>query len=170
MAIIVEDGSIVANANSYVTRANFITYAADRGITIANTTASDVFLIKAAEHIDQHEDNLKGTRREKTQSMAFPRTGLTIDGWYWGSDEIPRNVVLCQYAFAMDLAASIDLLNRPQNPGLAKRSETVVGAVSVEYAIGASQNQKLSRTSTADALLHSLLKNSGLRTVQLVRA
>ena len=170
MAIIVEDGSIVANANSYVTRANFITYAADRGITIANTTASDVFLIKSAEHIDAHEDNLKGTRVQRSQAMAFPRNDLTIEGWYWAGNEIPRHVVLCQYAFALDLAAGIDILNRPQNPGLAKRSETVFGAVSVEYAIGASPNQKLSRTSTADALLYALLKNSGLRTVQLVRA
>lgn len=169
MAIVVENGSIVANANSYVTRADFITYAADRGVTIANTAASDVYLIKAAQYINDHEDNLKGTKTDRDQPMAFPRSGLEIEGWYWTNEEIPRQVILCQYAYALDVAAGIDLWNRPKNPGLTPKTQTVVGAVSVTYAIG-DGGQKLSRTSTADALLASLLKRNGLQSVAMVRA
>lgn len=169
MALITEDGSGVTNSNTYVSRADYITYASNRGITIVDNAAADVQLFNAAEYIDRHEDNLKGDLVERDQSMAFPRTGLTIDSWYWGSDEIPRQVILCQLAFALDINAGIDLYNRPQNPNLITKSETIVGAVEVEYAVNETTGQKLSQTSTGDALLASLLNNSGL-SIALTRA
>ena len=166
MAVIVEAGSIVANSDSYVSRADYIAYAASVGVTVADDAAADVQLIKAAEYIDRHEDNLKGSTVERGQSMAFPRNSLFIDGWSWSSSEIPRQVTLCQMIFALDINAGDDLYNRPQNPNLITKSEEIAGAVSVEYAVGDNTGQKLSKNSTGDALLYSLLKSNGLTLVK----
>lgn len=162
MALIVENGSIVTNADSYVTRAEFIAYAAARGVTIADTEATDVMLRKAAQFIDSHGDNLKGDKTHRDQPMAYPRVYLTLEGWNWNSNEIPRQVLLAQLNIALDINSGIDPYNPPVNPELAKQSVSVSGAVSVTYAIGSSIPQKVGRSSTATAIMSVLLKNSGL--------
>ena len=169
MTLIIETGNIVDDSNTYVSGSDYITYASNRGITISDTAAADVQLLKAAEYIDRHEDNLKGYIVLRDQGMAYPRSDLTIDGWYWGSDEIPRQVILCQLAFALDINAGVDLYNRPQNPNLVTKSEKV-DVIEVNYAVGDNTGQKLSQTSTGDALLASLLNNSGLMSISLVRS
>ncbi len=52
MAIVVEDGTVVAGANSYITRASAIAYAAARGVTLANTTATDAQVVKAFDYLE----------------------------------------------------------------------------------------------------------------------
>lgn len=168
MALVVEDGSIVAGADSYVTRADFITYAAAFGVTIANTAATDVQLVKAAQFIESHEGRLIGDRKTRDQSLAYPRTGLIIEGWDWNDDEIPRQVILCQMQVALEINAGIDPYNPPANPARATRREKVEGAVEVEY-FGNDSASKMSRDSSAKALLSSLLKNAGLMSVPVVR-
>ena len=169
MALIIEDGSIVANANSWASRADYIAYALARGVVIPDTDAADVQLVKAAEFIGSHEANLKGYLVQRDQSLAFPRHDIVIDDWYWSSTEIPRQVTLCQMALAMDINAGVDLYNKPVNPNLAVKSERVEGAVSVEYAVSDTVGQKLSRSSTSDALLASLLQRNGLVGLRMVR-
>jgi len=165
MTLIVEDGSGVAGANSYSSRADYIAYAASIGVTVPDAVAADEELIKAAEFIDRHETRLKGTRNTRDQVMAFPRFGLVIENWAWNANEIPRQVRQCQWAFALDVHSGIDLYNRPANPNLVAKSERVEGAVAVQYAVNGGE-QKATRTSTGDSLLRSLLRANGL---QLVR-
>lgn len=162
MPLIIETGSIVPNADSYVTRAEYITYAASRGVTVADTEATDVTLRKAAQFIDSHEANLKGVRVSRDQSMAFPRIiSEAIEGCYWSSTEIPRQVILAQLNIALDMEAGIDPYNPPVNPNRATIAERVEGAVSVQYA-NSGGVQKLGRSSAATALMSSLLKRNGL--------
>jgi len=170
MALVIEDGSIVTDADSWVTRDEYIAYALARGVTITDDTSADVQLVKAASFINHHEANLKGYKVDRDQSLSFPRHDLEIEGWYWSSTEIPRQVKLCQMAFALDLNASIDIYNPPQNPGLLAREKRVEGAVSIEYAVSDNAPQKLGRTSTGEALLASLLKNNGMSVINLVRS
>lgn len=168
--MIVEDGTIVTGANSYVSRADYIAYALTLGITIADTDAADYQLIEAAEFIDRHEANIKGWKTDRDQPMSFPRNDFWIQDWYWTNEEIPRNVVLCQMAFALDINEGIDIFNPPQNPGIGVKSERVEGVVKVEYAVDGGTGQKLSRSSSGDALLASLLKRNGLLSIVGVRA
>ena len=168
MSITVEDGTLVADANSYVSRADYIAYAASVGVTIADDADADIELIKAAQFIDSHEANLKGVRVERDQAMAFPRYGVTIDGWAWGEDEVPRAVILCQLNLAVDIHAGIDPFNPPPNPNRATKREKVEGAVEVEY-MGDGAGQKLGRDSRAQALLSSLLLRNGLTSITLER-
>lgn len=170
MALTIEDGSLVTGADSWATRAEFISYASDRGVTITDEDATDVYLVKAASFIDDHEANLKGYKVDRDQALSFPRYDLYIEGWSWTETEIPRQVKLCQMAYALDLYNNIDIYNPPQNPGLAKKLERVEGAVTVEYAVADNAPQKLGRTSTGDALLASLLVNNGMAPVGLIRA
>lgn len=166
MAVIVEDGTLVTDANSFVTRAEYITYAASIGVTIANDAAADVELIKATQFIGAHEDRLIGYKISRDQSTAYPRSDLIIDGFSWGENEIPRQVILLQMATALDIHAGIDPYNPPANPERATRRERVEGAIEVEY-FGTDGTTKMSRSSTSTALLKSLLKNSGLMLVRV---
>ena len=170
MTLTVENGSQVTNSDSYVSRADYIAYALTLGTTIPDTDATDAQLRNAAEFIDHHAANLKGTTVARDQSMQFPRVGVVIDSWYWNSDEIPRNVLLAQYAFALDINAGVDLYNIPVNPNLIKKKKRVEGAVSVELAVKDGGNQKATRTSTGDSLLASLLTLAGLYSVILIRS
>ena len=77
--IIVEDGSVVAGANSYVTEAELTTYAADRGITL--TAATDVLLIKAMDYIESL--SFIGTKFSEGQSLQWPRSNVYIDGFWF---------------------------------------------------------------------------------------
>ena len=165
MALVVETGAIITGADTYVTRAAYIAHAATRGITVADATAADTELVKAAEFIGTYEQRLKGYRVTREQPLAFPRYDVVIEGFSWASIEIPRQVILCQLAVALDIHAGIDPYNPPANPNQAVRSKRVEGAVTVEY-FGTDGGAKMSRESSASALIACLLKNSGLTLVR----
>ena len=159
MAITVEDGTVVTTANSYISLADFITYAAEVGVTVANEAASEVYLVKAFKFIDTMEPRLKGYRRYVKDSNAFPRDGLVVDGYTYDNDEIPQVVIDCQCELALDLVAGVDLYNRKQSDSAPVRSVRVEGAVSKEYAVGVAPAQM--RKSLSRSLLRKLLKSSG---------
>jgi hypothetical protein len=163
MALIIETGSIVTNSNSFVTRAEYIAYALTLGVVIPNTDASDIQLVKAGQYIASFEGRLKGQLVDRGQSMPYPRQNLVLEGFEWEDNEIPRQVKLCQMQVALDINAGIDVYNPPQSDSVAVKSERVEGAVSIEYAV--KDASKLSRNSTATALMASLLEYSGLRIV-----
>lgn len=165
MTIIVETGAGVSNANSYVSGADFVSYAESLGVTLSQDV--EPMLVKAAQFIDSHDSRMKGYRSERDQAMAFPRVGVVIEGWRWNSDEIPRNVTLAQMAVALDIADGIDPYNPPQSEGVGIKRKRVEGAVEIEYAV--SDSQKLSRRSRSQALLNSFLSHGGL-SVPLVMA
>lgn len=165
MALIVETGLIVPNANSYANRADYIAYAGLLGVVIPDEDEADVEMIRAAQFIDSHEWRLKGQMVDRSQPMAFPRSGLYIDGFSWDEDEIPRQVIHCQFKVAMDIHAGVDPYNPPPNPNRPTRRERVEGAVEVEY-FGDDKMARLSVNSTWQALLSSLMVSSGLRMVR----
>ncbi len=167
MALIIENGTGVANSNSYSTRANYIAYALALGITIPYRVAADVQLIDAALFIESFEGNLKGDRSTRDQSLAFPRDNVYLEGWYWTNSEIPRQVILAQMALALDINAGVDLYN-PQ-PEKVTKKEKIDGAVEVEY-FGNDNAVKLSRSSRAMALLNSLLNRTAGINLVAVRA
>jgi len=169
MALIVEDGSQVTNSNSYSTRAEYIAYAASIGVTIADTVAADEQLIKAAGYIDNHEQNLSGVRVERDQSMAYPRSGLYISGWYWSTSEIPGDVKKCQLLYALSINDGEDLYNRTSSTNAPVKREKIEGAVEVEYSVNEKTLSSATKNLEADFILNKLLKSGGI-SVQLVRA
>jgi len=169
MAVIVEDGSGVAGANSYQIRADYIAYALTLGITITDDDTADNQLVKAAQYIDSKEATLIGYKVEREQAMGYPRYNLWIDGESWQSDEVPIQAIKAQREYALDVNSGVDLFNRPQNPNLITTKERVEGAIDVEYAVPENVAQNTSRTSMGDAYLSALVENAGQGSIPLVR-
>ena len=127
--IVVEDGTIVAGANSYVSAADLSTYATDRGITIAGTAA--VLLIQAMDYIEQLP--FQGMKYTSGQALQWPRGGVYIDGYYVDTETIPQLLIdaVCEVALAIDADNNpLDVIERQ----VASES---VGPISVTYVTGA---------------------------------
>jgi len=123
--IIVEDGSLVANANSYVTTAELSTYASARGVTITGTAAD--LLIQAMDYIESR--NFIGYRYTQDQALQWPRSYVYIDGFMVAITTIPQLLkdAQCEVALAID-AGNNPLVTLERDT----KSETV-GPVSVTY-------------------------------------
>jgi len=161
--LIVEDGTIVTDADSFVTRADYVSYAEDLGFIVGSQKEQREALRKAAIFIGTFEGRLKGSLVERDQPLAYPRKDLVLEGFEYADNEIPRIVILAQMQLAIDLQAGIDIYNPPQSESVAVKREKVDGAVEVEYAV--KESAKLSRRSTSTALVAALLEYSGLRIV-----
>lgn len=85
MALVVEDGTGKADAESYATVAQFTSYCEARGYATGGPDDEVVEqkLRLATDYIDAHY-RFKGARKLSTQALEFPRTGL-LD---WSSYEI----------------------------------------------------------------------------------
>ena len=82
--LIVETGSIITNANTYVTMAEYIAYAESLGVTVTDTDVFKVQLIKAAQYIASKESQLMGDMVERYQPLSYPRNNLTdLDNFSW---------------------------------------------------------------------------------------
>jgi len=101
MALTIEDGSIVANANSYVTDTEYTTYAADRGLTIGTDAAArEIELIKAMDYLESFEYQAYRSDPD-IQLFNFPRRNVYANGRYIDSDEIPREIKSAQIEAAI---------------------------------------------------------------------
>jgi len=159
--LIVENGSIVLGANTYVTIAEYIAYAEGFGVTVEDTNAFKVQLIKAAQYIASKESQLMGDMVERYQPLSYPRNNLTdLDNFSWQNNEIPTLVKNCQMSLALDIQAGEDLYNLSQSSSVGIKSEEVKGAVKVEYAIA--DSQRIARHSRSQSLLAALMVRGGL--------
>ena len=165
--IVVEDGTIVAGANSFVTVAEFITYTNNRGYDVASTTDDPgVFLIKAVDYLRRKEYLLKGTRVDQDQCFMYPREDVWLYGFELTADEItdgtlqypiPTELKEAQMQVGMYLYDSVDLL--PITGGELKRKK--IGPLEREYFQG--QNQPY--LGQLDTLLAPLCKSIGVLSV-----
>ena len=166
MALTIETGAIVANADSYATVAELTTYAAARGQTIAATdAANEILLRKAMDYINAQEHRFQGERvDEEDQLHAFPRYNVCRGAFLLPHTEIPREVKYAQMALAIE-AYTLDLL--PTIDADEKGSvieETVHGAVTLKYAAPAGGKVMwVSAFAKADALLATVYRNNGLQ-------
>ena len=97
----IEDGTIVADANSYTTDVEFVAYAAEHGLTIPAVEADrDVLQVLAKDYIDGLD--FKGYRADaSTQYLSFPRTGIYAYDRTIASDEIPKELKWSQMEAAI---------------------------------------------------------------------
>lgn len=157
MTIIVEDGTGIANANSYVTRAELIAYAVARGIVIADAPASDVFLINAMDYLESLRLRYVGTRTYDDQILSWPRTGVTIDGIDLDENEIPAQLKNAEMQLAIYASQGVVLMPTVTS-AFVKREK--VGPIETEYSetINTSSQPFLP---LIDAMLEQLLSDGG---------
>lgn len=128
MAIIVENGSIVTNANSYVSEAELAAYATARGVTL--TGDQEVLLIKAMDYIEGQ--NFKGVKWTRDQPLQWPRNDVWLDGYLLDASSIPQLLKNAQMEAAISIDGSVDPL--ADIPRL--ESSVTVGPISVSYEKG----------------------------------
>jgi hypothetical protein len=103
MALIVEDGTIVTGANSYVSVANARTWATLRGQTFTGAdSVVEARLVNAMDVLEGYRDRWKGAKTDEDQSLQWPRADVWIDGVEFPDDEIPSELVAAQIQLAYD--------------------------------------------------------------------
>lgn len=112
MALTIEDGTIVAGAESYVSASDATTYHTARGnIAWTGTDAvKEAALLKAAAYLDGHYcTRFKGIKLSPVdQSLQWPRIFVSIDGYALPTDTIPQRLKDAQCELAL-IALSSDL-------------------------------------------------------------
>lgn len=137
MALIVETGTGLANAEAYVSVEDLRAWATGRGFTIAGSdTVCEQALRAAAQWIDTRW-RYKGTRLTAEQALEFPRAGLA-DWSGFAVTGVPKRVKDATCELAYRAAAGTSLLPDAERSAYAK-SKTV-GPISVTYADGAPQS------------------------------
>lgn len=164
MAFTVEDGTIVAGANSYIALADARTYAADRGLTLPTTDADcQEALVRGADYIDGKYGSLfQGNIVDVDQTMMWPRNRAYLYGWLLPNDEIPTIVKEAQVQAAVALTAGVEL--EPAGNSAPVRREKV-GALETEYQTSSGRGSIEPRVTAVERLLQPLLINSGRKMV-----
>lgn len=137
MTIIVEGGTGVADANSYVSMDDCATYCDARGYTFSTgiTEAKEAALIRARTSLDTtYRSRYPGYRTNgRDQELEWPRTEATdADGEEIAGDEIPQEIIDAQCEFAVrELAEAGSTMPDLERGGNVKRLKA--GSVEVEY-------------------------------------
>lgn len=155
--LIIEDGSIVANANSFATDDEFKTYANLRCMPVPATQPErEALLALAMDYLFSVELKMQGCRISIDQELPYPRKGACANGFKIPSDSIPKAIKNAQMELALQANGS-DILVSEQVQNLA--SFNVDGVYSETYFNGGGWTQV--RTDRADAYLNPLYINGG---------
>jgi len=156
MAIIVEDGSIVSGANSYVSETEVTDYAAERGITL--TAAPSVLIYKSMDYIEGL--SFVGMKYTEDQPLQWPRVGVYIDGYYVEVSEIPKELKAAQLSTCISIDQSVNPL-ADIKPAIKSRK---IGPIETQYQDGASS------TTFSASIQHAfkkLVRSGGANTIKL---
>ena len=169
MALIVETGTGLADAEVYCPLAFADSYHAARGNTLWATmseTEREASMRRAVDYMQQqYRTHWAGYRLTITQALDWPRYEVPrVDfGGFYATDAVPIEVqrACAELAFR---AASGELLGDQGQTVI----EQTVGPITTKYADGSSPRK---RFAAVDALLGPLLKQGGARSfVPVVRA
>lgn len=95
MALIVENGTRVPGANSYVSLADFKAWADARGITYGSDATVEQQILRAMDYIEGL--NFVGFKETETQSLQWPRVNVVIDGFGLDASTIPAELKVSVY-------------------------------------------------------------------------
>ena len=132
MALIVEDGSIVAGAESFCTVSFADTYHSNRGNTAWTGTdaVKEAALRKAADYMMQaYRGRWQGLRVEDGQALDWPRSWVVVDGYAVLSTIVPNEVKAACAQLALR-ALSADLLTDETQ----RKTRVKVGPIETQYA------------------------------------
>lgn len=172
MALIVENGTIVPDANTFINRAGMITYAAERGVVLPDDETTDVKIIKAMDYLALFDTQWKGSLVEYgVQALAWPRKYVYVglSSTAFPSDEIPPQLVRAQAELVMQIHAGVNLLpTLSGDTAFIKREKVDVIETEYSEAMALKLAGSLPDMPLVDALLAPLLATIGtLRTVRV---
>lgn len=160
MTLIIEDGTEVTNANSYVTLAEARAYALARGVTLSATdSVVEILVIKAMDYLESFDNDFKGMRADSEQTLSWPRIyAYRNDGSEYPA--IPKELKNAQCQLILD-SNSFDIdPNRLLTDKGQRIKERVEGAIDVEYA----EQEQITRPMLRkfNNFIQPLLKNSAM--------
>lgn len=131
MALIVETGAIVANANSYIDLASARTYAESIGLVLAaDDSEAEVTLLNANRFLEGLEPRYQGHRVSAAQALAWPRAQVIIAGFPLPDTTIPNQLKQAQVIAAATIQSGVDLF-ATQSGQFIKREK--VDVIETEY-------------------------------------
>lgn len=163
MALIIEDGTGRADAQSYASVEMLKAYAKARGVSVpTNNSDCEALLLRAMDYMRGKE--YVGDRATKAQALDWPRVNVVVDGFPFASTELPRQVEQAQCALAI-AAQTVDLLpNTPANTS-GPVSERTIGPITTKYA-NTGRISQVPAIASADVILRTILKRNGLFAVR----
>lgn len=157
MAIVIEDGSGLPNAEAYISVANADAYFLARGSAAwaaLTTEAKEQALRNGADYMaGVYGPRWKGSRKTAEQALDWPRTGVVANGFAVPDDVVPAAVARANAELAVRASAG-PLLG---DQGAAVKQETV-GPITVVYQDGAKQS---TRYAAVDGMLGAYLRDGG---------
>jgi len=167
MALTVEDGTGKTDADSYLSEADCDTYWTNHGDPTdwsgAATADKEAALRMATQFLDmEYSGRWRGVRANETQSLDWPRYGVTDDDYYAiDSDAMPQALkdATAEAAYR-HITETNGLMPDISEPGQIKQYTVKVGPImkSTEYTSGKSQTKWFRKI---DALLRSLIATPG---------
>lgn len=161
MALIVEDGSITPNADSYISLADARTLADQYGWELpADDTEAEQALRNGAQYVDLQEPRFSGSRVSIDQTLSWPRTGATNTfGFDIPDNSIPNQIKCGQVAAAVEYGLGTDV--RASSDGKNIASEEVVGAVKQSFFNNGKSSSTVEITKALDCLRPVMNGSSG---------
>jgi hypothetical protein len=173
MALVVEDGTGLANAEAYVSVAEVVAYASSRAMAFDNApTMQEAAIRRATAYIEAiYGGRYPGrTVRGRLQALGWPRTeAADADGDLIASNEVPPEIkaAVCEAAIR-ELATPNNLAPDLERGGQVKSLKA--GSVEVVYADGATPATVISTIDNALAPLIPRRTPGGLSFGRLNRA
>ena len=157
MTLIIEDGTNVANANSYATLVEARAYALARGVTLSTVDATlESQLIQAMDYLEAQRSRYQGNKTYETQLLQWPRANVWIDAYQFSSVGIPQLLKNAQCQLAMEIHNGVLLLPTITD-GAVKREK--IDVIEVEYLESSISSSAVLKK--VDSLLQPLFKTTG---------
>lgn len=160
MTLIIEDGTLVTDANSYITEIEANAILAAFGFPALIPLNAEAQLMQAAQYLESFRPRYKGTTEINQQSLAWPRTGVVIDGFDFPFDEIPIQLKRAQAIASGYVAAGKNLYANSCGQEVIQKTVDVISVTYAESGIADAQPS----FGLIDAQLEILLKPFTLKT------
>lgn len=164
--LIIEDGSQVAGANSYLDLAEARTTAAFFGVTLTSDDAALETNLKVAyQCLNSFESELQGSRlsdqdTSTTQTGVYPRSPVSIRGNIIGANVIPDELKYSQVIAAYANESQSILMPATASTSGAVKKEQLDGVGTIEYYEGSAGDSTTAQLSFAESQLKPLLKSA----------
>jgi hypothetical protein len=159
--IVIEDGSGVEGANSFVSLDIVKAYMLSRGfISPASDDAIKAVIVKSCDYMLSKEKYFSGDRTSEEQPLVFPRINYKINGRAAEDNTIPAYLKSAHCQVVLELLSGNDLLANFVSSNV-KREK--IGPIDTEYF----SSKTAARLPVVDALLKPLFKSSSLITYRV---
>jgi hypothetical protein len=131
MTLIVEDGSLVSDADSYISLDDARTYAESRGLSLnADDDEAEIQLRIGFDYLEAIT-SYKGVITSSAQMTSWPRDGVYINGYPVAADYIPPALKYAQVQVAVAVEAGLD--PTPNATGDSFVIQEKVGSLETKY-------------------------------------